>query len=267
MFLPCGVFWKAVKIFSYGSCGVEYATRASLAAGSAWASDACTVELDEPGAPPHATARTRASAPTASPRTADMDGWVTSRGTGNSLPGLYPRGPRQGRGGRMGPEQVRIRCTGLRPDRSAGLEGSLATAGRAAAAEVDDSPASEHLAWPQTGPNLSHHGAARRVYGPEKAPARGSAVAASRRSCYRPLVHAVDRRVRRLRLPQSPVLGDQGGQLVVGVEPAGIGQDPDRRAADALRPGAGRCLRLVECGPVRAHAEHGQPFRSQALDH
>src|SRR2546430_12442579 len=110
MFLPCGVFWKAAKTFSYGSCGVEYATRASLAAGSAWAPDACVVELDELGAPPHATARTRASAPTASPRMADMDGWVTNRGTGNSLPGhVSPRpttGTRGADGTRAGPDQV-----------------------------------------------------------------------------------------------------------------------------------------------------------------
>src|SRR5215204_2493754 len=47
-FLPCGVFWYALMICSYASCGVEYAT-----------SDSCTLspEPPEPEPPPHAASR------------------------------------------------------------------------------------------------------------------------------------------------------------------------------------------------------------------
>src|SRR5215467_3745115 len=56
---PAGVFWNAVKIFSYGSCGVEYATSASL-----------TGACDEapPDTPPQAAAAARQSAPSTSAR-------------------------------------------------------------------------------------------------------------------------------------------------------------------------------------------------------
>src|SRR6266700_4358728 len=87
MFLPCDVFRKAAMIFWYGSCGVEYATRASCAAGSDAPDDVLGAV---PAAPPHASVIRRPAAPTASAATEDRRGRLADRCTRAPSESLVP---------------------------------------------------------------------------------------------------------------------------------------------------------------------------------
>ena len=73
-FAPAAVFWNAVKIFSYGSCGVEYATSDSLT---------CGADGAPPDAPPQAATATTPNAPSTSVRTYERRVGLTNGCTGS----------------------------------------------------------------------------------------------------------------------------------------------------------------------------------------
>src|SRR5215471_9882885 len=63
-------------------------------------------------------------------------------------------------------------------------------------------------------------------------------------------------------VPEPRVFRDQVAELIVRVEPAGIGKDPDRRLSDGVRLRTGESPRVPERRSIGADPEHGQHLRT-----